>query len=190
MARLVVIGAFVLLAAGIGSPAGSGSAGATVGVAKSAVGEILVSAGSRALYRTSAGAGCTGTCAKTWLPLVIAAHSKPVAGSGVHASLLGTVKRADGRMQVTYRGFPLYRFSGDVKAGELNGQGLDGTWHLIAPSGLAVTKALPSATGCCMSTTSSGTGSSTTSTTGSTANPGMFCAANPTKCVNGVPVTG
>ena len=116
---------------------------------------------------------------------MISGRAKPLAGRGVSKSLLGTVRRPDGRVQVTYRGLALYVFSGDTRAGQVNGQGVGGSWHALTPTGAAVTKAT---TGSMGTTPASGT------TTGSTGpgpgvNPGMWCAANPQSCVNGVPVT-
>jgi predicted lipoprotein with Yx(FWY)xxD motif len=114
------------------------------------LGNILVSASGRTLYHISAEpknvVRCTGACAADWPPLLIAAGTKPVAGPGVRASLLGTVKRPDGTLQITYGGLPLYRYSGDKRAGSIKGAGvggigwLGGAWHAVAPSGAVVTK--------------------------------------------------
>src|SRR5262249_61089354 len=71
----------------------------------------------------------------------------------------GTVKRPDGKMQVTYAGYPLYFYGGDSKAGQVNGQGIEGEWHAIAPSGALVTKAAkPASTGGATTTTTSSNG--------------------------------
>lgn len=69
---------------------------------------------------------CTGSCLSTWRPLTVSAGTKPTG-----PVTLGTVKRPDGRTQVTYRGRPLYSFAGDTKAGEAKGEGFKdvGTWH-------------------------------------------------------------
>jgi predicted lipoprotein with Yx(FWY)xxD motif len=153
----------------------------------------ILSSGGRTLYHTSAErrdvVACTGACALEWPPLVVAAKARPVAGSGVRPSLLGTVKRPDGRMQVTYRGLPLYFFSGDKSPGEAKGEGAGGLWHAIAPSGaIATARGAPSASAS-GSGAGMGTGSSTTTGSAPSAgvNPGMWCAANPNSCVNGVP---
>lgn len=68
---------------------------------------------------------CTGGCLSLWKPLVVAKSVKPKG-----PVKLGTVKRPDGRTQVTYKGRPLYSFNAD-KPGEANGEGLKdvGTWH-------------------------------------------------------------
>jgi len=185
--------ATLVLAAGVVAPASGGTGAVTVSTTRNAaLGKILVGADGRTLYHTSADkmslVQCTGSCAVRWPPLVISSRVRPIAGPGVTASLLGTVRRSDGRLQVTYRGRPLYRFSGDTKAGDVNGQGVGGTWYALTPSGTTVTKAVTSAVA---GGTSSGT---TSSTTGSGPSPGvntgMWCAANPKSCVNGVPVPG
>lgn len=202
---LVTVAA-IALATGASGIAGtsSGAVAATVGARTTAVGKVLVGTGGRTLYHASTekkgAVACIGACAVKWPPLLLAGHAKPIAGSGVKASMLGTIKRPDGRIQVTYDGLALYLFSGDKKAGELNGQGVGGTWHAIAPTGIPVTKMMGSSAGSTSSNTSvssgsSGAGTSTgaTSTTSSPppgANAGMWCAANPKSCVNGVPVTG
>jgi predicted lipoprotein with Yx(FWY)xxD motif len=73
---------------------------------------------------------CKGSCLKDWFPLVVAGGVKP---TGPVA--LGTIKRPDGRRQVTFKGKPLYTFDGDSKKGEANGEGFKdvGTWHAATP---------------------------------------------------------
>lgn len=165
-----------------------------------ALGKILVSASGRTLYHDSLEGKnlvkCIGACVAQWPPLVIAAGAKPVAGSGVTASMLGTVKRSDGKIQVTYGGKPLYLFSGDKKAGDVKGQGTGGIWHALTPSGAVVTKTVKASSGSTTGTSSgttsgSGTSSGTTSgsgtgtSTGSGSNAGTGytppadCATNP-----------
>lgn len=82
---------------------------------------------------------CYDTCAERWPPLLAA--EKPEAGKGANASLLGTVARKDGSMQVTYNGWPLYYFFKDTKAGETKGQGINafgGEWYLVTPAGMTL----------------------------------------------------
>jgi predicted lipoprotein with Yx(FWY)xxD motif len=69
---------------------------------------------------------CTGGCLATWKPLLVPAGVKPTG-----PVKLGTVKRPEGKTQVTYKGLPLYSFGGDTRPGEANGEGLKdvGTWH-------------------------------------------------------------
>jgi predicted lipoprotein with Yx(FWY)xxD motif len=73
---------------------------------------------------------CKGACLKTWFPLVVAAGVRP---TGPVA--LGTIRRPDGRRQVTFKGRPLYTFDGDRKKGDANGEGFRdvGTWHAASP---------------------------------------------------------
>ncbi len=91
---------------------------------------ILTSTRGRTLYSLSAETKgrfiCTGACASTWRPLVVPAGVKPTG-----PVKLGTIERPDGRTQVTFKGRPLYSFSGDSKAGDVNGEGIKdvGTWH-------------------------------------------------------------
>jgi predicted lipoprotein with Yx(FWY)xxD motif len=83
---------------------------------------------------------CSGACVGTWPPLTVASASALAAGSGVTGTL-GTITRADGSLQVTLGGAPLYYYSGDSAAGATNGQGLFDKWYLVAPSGSPVTGA-------------------------------------------------
>lgn len=69
---------------------------------------------------------CTGGCLASWKPLIVPAGVKPTG-----PVKLGTVKRPEGKTQVSYKGLPLYSFNGDTRPGEANGEGLKdvGTWH-------------------------------------------------------------
>jgi predicted lipoprotein with Yx(FWY)xxD motif len=87
---------------------------------------------------------CTDkTCLSFWTPLVVARGVKPGG-----AAKLATVKRPDGRIQVTYKGLPLYTFNDDKKPGDANGNGFKdvGTWHPAATNG-AVKSSPPSSNG-------------------------------------------
>jgi len=74
---------------------------------------------------------CTGDCLSVWHPLY--ATGRIIAGTGVEQDRLGVVLLADGSRQVSYLGSPLYLYSKDEKAGDVNGQGLDGVWYLVTP---------------------------------------------------------
>jgi predicted lipoprotein with Yx(FWY)xxD motif len=131
-------------------PASAGSG--TVRVADTALGKILVDSQGKTLYLFEQDTGttstCSGGCAAGWPPL--RASGKPKAGSGAKVSLLGTTPRSDGKPQVTYNGHPLYYYSGDSEAGDTNGQNVDAfgaEWHVLSPSGDAVTAATSSSSG-------------------------------------------
>ena len=76
---------------------------------------------------------CSGGCAGAWPPLATVAD--PSAGEGVTATILGTVTRDDGTVQVTYNGWPLYGFSGDAAPGDANGQDSRGVWFTVSTNG-------------------------------------------------------
>jgi predicted lipoprotein with Yx(FWY)xxD motif len=107
------------------------------------VGKVLVAANGRTLYLFTADKGktsaCYGQCAVYWPPLIV---QKPTVGAGLKASLLGTTKRKDGKLQVTYDGHPLYFFAQDKKGGDVNGQGFvhfGGTWWVVSALGTKIT---------------------------------------------------
>jgi predicted lipoprotein with Yx(FWY)xxD motif len=188
----MVRAAVAAVAIGVGVAATAATAAAPVGVYTSkqstAIGKVLVNSTGRTLYHYSSErknvVRCTGVCAKRWPPLVIAARVKPAAGSGVVASRLGTVKRPDGKLQVTYRGLPLYLYSGDKKAGDLKGHGSAGSWYAMGPSG-AILKVTTSPVS--KGTGGSGTGGSGTGGSGMSPSPppsgtpgtSVNCDANP-----------
>jgi len=107
--------------------------------------KIVVTKTGRTLYHLTTEKGkkftCTGSCATIWPPLAIPKGSKPVAGPGINKSKLGTIKRPDGRIQVTYYGLTLYRYSGDSKAGQTNGEGIQNIWYAIGANGNLVKQA-------------------------------------------------
>jgi predicted lipoprotein with Yx(FWY)xxD motif len=117
---------------------------AMVAVRSTSLGRILVDGRGMTLYLFERDKGpmstCSGQCAQLWPPLTT--DGAPQAGSGVAASKLGTSKRSDGTMQVTYNGHPLYGYVSDQQPGDTTGQGLDffgGEWFVLSPKGDAVT---------------------------------------------------
>jgi predicted lipoprotein with Yx(FWY)xxD motif len=107
----------------------------TVAVAKSDKGQVLVDANGMTLYRfdkdKSAVSNCAGACAMTWPPLLLEAGvAAPVTGSGVQGPL-SVIARSDGGRQVADNGHALYRFSGDTKPGDTNGDGFGNVWHVV-----------------------------------------------------------
>jgi predicted lipoprotein with Yx(FWY)xxD motif len=113
---------------------------AVVSVAQSALGEVLVDAEGRTLYAFTKDSGdqssCYGDCAATWPALV--GRGVPAASAGVEATLVALTERRDGSAQVTYNGMPLYHFAGDQQPGDTNGQGVGGSWFMVAPDGALV----------------------------------------------------
>jgi len=87
---------------------------------------------------------CTGFCAQQWPPLLLPSRiSKPTAGPGVVTSLLGAVRRPDGRLQATYNGWPLYLWVADTAPGQATGQADDmGLWYAVSVTG-AVDRGTP-----------------------------------------------
>ncbi|PRY43369.1 hypothetical protein [Umezawaea tangerina] len=79
-------------------------------------------------------ATCNGDCAVTWPPVTVAPGGK-IFFAGVKKDDIGTVKRDDGKLQVTIKGWPVYRYTKDTKPGDTLGQGVGGTWFGVTPTG-------------------------------------------------------
>ena len=155
LAALVAVGALAAACGGNGSGSGGGglyggggpaSTGggptgvATVTAASTKLGMVLVDGSGRTLYLFEKDqpdqSACSGACAAAWP--VDNSSGTPKAGSGVKASLLGTITRSDNTTQVTYNHHPLYYYSGDSGPGQHNGQGLNAfgaAWFVVAPAG-------------------------------------------------------
>jgi len=121
----------------------SAGAGVKIGVASSGLGLLLADGRGHTLYLFAKDrhgkSACTGQCAGFWPPLI--AHGKPLASAGAKASLLGTTKRADGRLQVTYNNHPLYTFVKDTSKGQTNGEAVNAygaKWYALSPTGARV----------------------------------------------------
>ena len=158
----VVVAGLVALAVAVAGCGGGGSSGtsssaygaspstasapapghgrASVKLASTNLGKVLVDAQGRTLYLFEADKGpmsaCDGACASSWPPLTTTGH--PTGGPGLTASKLGTTKRSDGATEVTYTGHPLYTYAGDSAPGQTNGQGLDdygAEWYVLSAAG-------------------------------------------------------
>ncbi|MFQ5968041.1 MAG: hypothetical protein ACE5MI_10575 [Acidimicrobiia bacterium] len=130
--RLGTLGAVVGLM--VVSCGGAGSA--DLSLASSSLGEFLVDGDGRTLYvflndDQTGESVCIDECEDTWPPLT----EEVTAGTGINGSLLGAGVRTDGIGQVTYNGWPLYRFSGDSEAGTTNGQGIGQVWYVVDSAG-------------------------------------------------------
>ena len=119
--------------------------GTMVSTAKTSLGRILVDSRGRTLYLfqkdRSGKSACSGQCAAFWPPLITT--GRPRVASGAKASLVGTTRRADGRLQVTYNHHPLYRFAKDTTKGQTKGENLTAfgaAWYAVSPAGVKVVK--------------------------------------------------
>jgi len=135
--------AFVLLHPSAGN-AGQ-AVGPIVSTTSTSLGRILVDPRGRTLYLfekdKNGKSACVGQCASFWPPLI--STGKPRAAAGTKASMLGTTRRADGRLQVTYNHHPLYTFAKDTKKGQTNGEGVvafGGQWFVVSPAGTRIAK--------------------------------------------------
>ena len=115
-----------------------------VTVHSSKYGKVLFDGKGRSLYLFAKDrkgkSSCYGACAKAWPPLLTTSAS-PKAGAGARKSLLGTTRRRDGHLQVTYAGHPLYGFANDTKRGQITCQNVSqfgARWLVVTPAGKAV----------------------------------------------------
>jgi predicted lipoprotein with Yx(FWY)xxD motif len=134
------------------SASGASKAAYTVSAAAvPGVGTVLVNGSGMTFYLLTSEKGGTITCTddngctKVWpdteLPSGV---TQPIAGSGIDASKLGTVKGPSGSLYITYAGWPLYTYSGDSGPGQAHGQGIQsfgGTWETLTVAGTPVTGA-------------------------------------------------
>ena len=122
------------------SAGGSGGA-ATIDLADNPdLGQILTDADGNTVYLfekdEDGTSNCSGECATEWPPVTTSGSAK--AGDGADQSLISTIKRDDGSMQVTYDGHPLYLYAGDTKPGDTSGNELElygAEWYAITPDG-------------------------------------------------------
>jgi predicted lipoprotein with Yx(FWY)xxD motif len=143
---LVVVAALAVTASTASatmSEADASDARATLTARSSDFGRILFDGRGFALYAFTAdprgGTSCTGDCARAWPPYIVSGRLR--AGSGVRASLMGTIRRPDGTRQLTYRGKPLYYYIGDTAPGVVRCQNVrefGGLWLVVRPSGTLV----------------------------------------------------
>jgi predicted lipoprotein with Yx(FWY)xxD motif len=158
LAKTRLIGVSALLAAFTVADAGAAAASrtqttvahaagatraATLTAHSSRYGRILFDGRGRVLYLFARDRGgrssCSGACAKAWPPFLT--KGAPRTLSGVNAKLLGTTRRSNGTVQVTYAKHPLYYFKEDTKPGQIKCQNVSnfgGLWLVVAPSGKPV----------------------------------------------------
>ena len=101
---------------------------------KDGVGSFLTNISGMTLYtfkKDSPGkSACEGECVGKW-PIYYV--EKVAAKDGLKDADFGTITRADGKKQTTYKGMPLYFFGGDKAAGDTKGQGVKDVWYVAAP---------------------------------------------------------
>ncbi|WP_405984792.1 SCO0930 family lipoprotein [Streptomyces sp. NBC_00872] len=136
---------------GTGTDPGAGETGAGDGAAAALpglsvvddpdLGEIVVDAKGRTLYRFTKDTdwpmttACTGACLDKWKPAALVDKNDV---EGIAPKLVIPFKRPDGKDQQTLDCWPLYWFTGDEQPGDINGQGVGGTWFAVAPDGSLV----------------------------------------------------
>jgi predicted lipoprotein with Yx(FWY)xxD motif len=131
------------LALAAGAMSSNAQSRSTVTVRSSQYGKVLFDGRGFALYAFTKDAArhsnCGGACAKAWPPYIVA--SRAAADAGVRSRLLGTAKRADGRLQATYAGRPLYYYVGDRRPLQVlcqNVHEFGGIWLVVRPDGTLV----------------------------------------------------
>jgi predicted lipoprotein with Yx(FWY)xxD motif len=117
----------------------SSTSGPVAKTANTSVGTVLVNSKGFVIYwfaiDTATKSNCNGPCATYWPPV----KGPLTAASGVSLpGTFGTIKRADGTIQATYMGHPLYTYAGDTAPGQAGGNGKNlsgGLWYAMTPSG-------------------------------------------------------
>jgi predicted lipoprotein with Yx(FWY)xxD motif len=113
--------------------------GTIIAVGDSDFGPMLFDSNKQAIYVFESdrrgGTVCYGECAEAWPPVLT--DGKPRPGKGAKASLLGTIKRRDGTIQVTYAAKPLYFYAhegrGEVRCHNVKLNG--GFWWVVGADG-------------------------------------------------------
>lgn len=115
------------------------TASAMVDVSSTELGDVLVDAGGFVLYGFTPDEGgtptCEDACADAWPPVVVESADLP---GDLDPDVFSIAERSDGSFQLAAGGWPLYRFAGDVAAGDTTGQGSGGVWFVVAPDGTLV----------------------------------------------------
>lgn len=139
-----------LVLAGLLAGAGQAASATTLGTREhSQTSTTVLTGDGKPLYlRLDDGQGasdCYDVCALNWPPLL--ADGDTELGEGIDPALVGTIERRDGTTQLTYNGWPLYRFARDLAPTVTLGQGFEGVWHLVTIAGEAAGYTAPVAVG-------------------------------------------
>jgi predicted lipoprotein with Yx(FWY)xxD motif len=150
-ALVAVLGAGAALVASASTTTAAKSKPPTLKLRSTGLGKILVDSKGRTLYAfghdKTDKSRCTGQCPNFWPPA--GSPKKPTVAKGITKSKLKVIKRGDGSRQLSYNGHPLYRYVGDGKPGDTNGENINafgGIWDVLSKAGKVVTKA-PSSSG-------------------------------------------
>jgi predicted lipoprotein with Yx(FWY)xxD motif len=118
------------------------SPASSIGLRPTKIGRVIVDGAGKTLYLfekdQTRRSTCYGSCAGTWPPVIVKA--RPRAMHGARATLIGTTRRRDGKLQATYAGHPLYYYAFDVQPGSLRGNGVDqygAQWYAVRANGSA-----------------------------------------------------
>lgn len=155
-ALVILIALFGLTACGPGNSTYGSKTHATakatatgLEVESSDLGPIVTSSDGRTVYafdkdtKGTTASACTGSCRTQWPPVWVTTDLK---GQGIRAAV-GTIDSTDGKKQATLNGWPLYFYAGDSGIGDVNGQGVGGTWWVLDASGNKVTRSAPATSG-------------------------------------------
>jgi predicted lipoprotein with Yx(FWY)xxD motif len=145
---VVVVASVSFLAACSSSPSQGGlqpkpgKNGLTLFTYKTSLGQVVGSIAGIVAYTNTNDSGhhfdCTSaSCTATWHPW-LTAGAKVTASAGVQQSLIGTTKRPDGTVQMTYGGHPLYLYAHTKNAVQANAQGAGGVWYVVGTDGSVV----------------------------------------------------
>jgi len=135
----------LLTACGSSSSDSSGtttSAQGALALAHTSLGTIVTDSAGMTVYvydkdtQGTTSSACKAGCLGVWPPVEIT--GSPTAASGLTGTL-GTITAPDGGKQLTLDGLPLYTYAGDKAAGDVTGQGFDGIWWVVGPTGTKLT---------------------------------------------------
>ena len=135
--------AMILACCGLIAVVAATAGGTMLKVEKTKLGKVVANPKGLTVYMFRKDAhhksACYGACASFWPPVLTT--GKPVAGPGLEQSLLGTSKRTDGKLQVTYKGYPIYTYTDDKKPGTTKGEGskaFGASWYALTPKGIQI----------------------------------------------------
>lgn len=139
-----IAAALAVVFAGSTATVALASSGAVVTTRDGKLGTMLAARNGHTLYmfnRDWRKSYCYGSCAATWKPDISYGRPTAASGSQVNAKLLGTTRRTNGSLQVTYNGHPLYLYVGDKSPGAMHGEGkyqFRGYWYAVGTNGKAL----------------------------------------------------